>query len=91
MTEVRFPRQERGDRAVCKRCGMVMDDGEPMSSRAEFHHKDKHRDGTKSKCANAGRTFYFDHHVDAWKESAANEVEFFMRKRTRRAAKRATR
>lgn len=65
-------------RVVCRRCGMVMDDCEPMGT-AEFHHKTKHKDGSRSRCKNAGKTF----------GEHATEVGPFMRKRTRRAARRA--
>jgi hypothetical protein len=99
---IAFTKKERGERAVCKRCGMVMDDREPTSPTAEFWHKKTHRDGTQSRCANAGETFYFDFRDgDAMgfftrvggraREDATDEVEWFMRKSTRRAMKRATR
>lgn len=80
--EIPLPR--RGDRAVCKKCGTVMDDGEPMSARAEFYHKPTHRDGTKSKCPNASKMFFWDMQTN----KIDPEIEPFMRKRTRRAVKR---
>ena len=72
-------------RAVCRRCHMVIDDAEPMAGGyAEFFHKRQHKDGTASKCKNAGKTF-FRHASTGWEK----EVVPFLRKRTRRAAKRA--
>lgn len=68
-------------KAVCRSCKKVMDDYEPGSSRGEFFHKDTHRDGTKSTCANAGKTFV----------EGDKEIEPFMRKRERRITKRAAR
>jgi hypothetical protein len=71
----------RRRRAVCRRCHMVMDDCEPMARDGEFNHAAVHRDGTKSRCPNAGQAFYLDRH--------AKEIEPFEPKRVRRAAKRA--
>lgn len=65
---------------VCNSCHMVMEDGEPMAAHGEFFHKTKHKDGSVSKCKNAGKTFYAD----------SREVEEFVRKRIRRASKRVT-
>ena len=73
---------EREEKAVCKRCHMVMDDCEPFSPSPEFVHKTVHRDGSKSKCVNAGKTLFLD--------TDSKEIEPFMRKRVRRAFKRAT-
>jgi len=72
-----MPLPDRGERAVCRRCGMVMDDCEPMGA-TEFWHKKKHADGMPSKCKNAGKPFY----------PGDSEIEPFMRKRVRRATKR---
>jgi len=62
----------RHERAVCARCGLVMEDCEPMGTTAEFHHRtDKGRPG----CPNAGKTFLG---LDS------PEVRPFLRKRARR-------
>ncbi len=66
----------RGERAVCRRCGTVMDDCEPMGS-TEFWHARKYGDGTPVKCKNAGKQFF----------PGDPEIEPFMRKRTRRKTK----
>ena len=71
----------RRERAVCRRCNMVMDDSEPMAREGEFNHANVHKDGTKSLCRNAGRAFYLA------RDNA--EIEPFARKTVRRAAKRA--
>jgi transcription initiation factor TFIIIB Brf1 subunit/transcription initiation factor TFIIB len=95
MTEIRFSRREHNERAVCKRCGMVMDDREPMSNIGEFFHKTEHKDGTKSRCANAGITFRYDFSAPVWTSTnpeTLREIEWFMRKtdascsKTRRCA-----
>jgi hypothetical protein len=65
---------------------MVMDDCEPFGPRPEFFHKKQHKDGTASKCANAGGTFFVK--MIKGQEMWPSEIEPFMRKRTRRAAKR---
>ncbi len=75
-----MPLPDRGERAVCRRCRMVMDDCEPMGA-GEWFHPRKHKDGTSSKCTNAGKSFFTKDIAEQ------KEVEPFMRKRTRRATK----
>lgn len=71
---------DRGRRAVCRRCHVVMDDHEPMSKDAEFYHPRLLKDQkTPRKCPNVGKTFF---------EGDA-EIEPFRRKRDRRAERRA--
>jgi hypothetical protein len=67
------------DRAVCKRCHVVMRDLEPCSPKGEFYHPS----GVDSKgrpytCKNAGKTF----------TSGASEIVPYVRKAARRNIKR---
>lgn len=65
-------------RVVCRRCHVVIDDFEPGSPRGEFNHPKKFGDGTAITCTNLSKVFHEDD----------SEVEPFVRKRFRRAAKR---
>lgn len=83
-------------RAICKRCHIVMHDLEP-NGRAEFYHYEQFADGKPNHCKNAGLTFYHDGKsfvVPRYPQSNItninNEIEWFMRKRERRAIKRAS-
>jgi len=69
---------------VCRRCGLVMSDMEPQMGNGEFWHGAMYTPKTpptpQSTCANAGSTFDL---------TDTKEVAEFVRKRIRRAAKRA--
>jgi hypothetical protein len=66
-------------KAVCRRCGLVINDCEPMDSRAEFFHGAKPHQTRALACPNDLKTFYAE----------SPEIEPFMRKSRRRALKRA--
>lgn len=68
-------------RVVCKRCCSVMEDSEPCAPKGDFFHKKVFADGKANHCVNSGKVFREDD----------KEVEPFMRKSDRRAAKRAPR
>ena len=42
---------ERRDRGYCERCGLVMDDAEPMGAHPEWRHK------ATGRCPNDGESF----------------------------------
>jgi hypothetical protein len=65
-------------KCVCKRCGLVMTDCEPMSGFGEFWHLARPHQTRAKRCANEGKRFH-THNA---------EVEPFMRKSRRRALKR---
>lgn len=71
-------------KVVCRRCGLVMLDMEPQMGNGEFWHgamyTPKSRLTSRSACPNAGGTFDL---------TDTKEVAEFVRKRVRRAAKRA--
>ena len=72
--------QDRDTKAVCKRCHVVMEDAESFVPSGEFFHPVTHRDGTRSKCKNAGRSLLMD--------KDTSEIEPFMRKSERRRNRR---
>ncbi len=67
-------------RGVCRRCGTVMDDTEPMAPSPHFFHPRLFGDGKPNPCKNAGQP---------WSLDDTREVEAFQRKGLRRACKRA--
>lgn len=79
MGQAEAERRERGWRVVCKTCHVVIDDCEPFGQ-SEYVHPTVDRMGAPRLCKNAGKSFSDD----------SPEVEPFMRKRVRRAGKRAT-
>jgi hypothetical protein len=73
---------DRTDKAVCKRCHVVMRDLEPFSGRGEFYHPNGvDLKGRPYTCKNAGKTFV----------TGDTEIVPFVRKRLRRTIKRASR
>jgi hypothetical protein len=73
-----MPLPQRGRRVVCRLCHVVMDDSEPMSAMGEFYHPTLDKNGAPRRCRHKGQSFYID----------SDEVEPFMRKRTRRTSRR---
>lgn len=68
-----------GGKAVCKRCGLVMPDAEPMAPDGEFIHVAKPHQKRALTCVNNLKSFHMQD----------KEIEPFMRKGRRRALKRA--
>lgn len=66
-------------RAVCRRCSLIMTDGEPMTRFGEFYHGARPHQTRAARCSNHGKTFGVED----------REIEPFMRKKLRRALKRA--
>jgi hypothetical protein len=83
--EKRWPKQEPWfrDPLVCRRCGKLMRDSEPMSPSASYYHA-KRPDVV---CVNDGETFGLVPETQLPEEP--KETQLFMRKGTRRASKRA--
>jgi len=80
-------------RAVCRRCGLVMVDCEPMMTNGEFYH----RPYPTKHCINSGHTFalYTPKHFRSigygMHRSPSVEIVPFLRKRDRRSRKRGAR
>lgn len=70
-------------KVVCRRCGLIMSDIEDMTSNGEFWHGPMYMpkaDRKRKPCPNDGKAFDI---------TDTKEVAEFVRKRVRRAAKRA--
>lgn len=74
------------NRAVCKRCGVVMRDMEPGDPGGEFWHPTKDKNGKLYRCQNAGNLFRFRSRYSPGRD--AKEIVPFMRKKQRRSFKR---
>lgn len=71
---------DRDRRVVCRTCHIVMNDSETCQQEGSFYHPTSFSDGQPNKCKNTGKNFGI----------GDKEVDLYVRKRDRRAAKRAT-
>lgn len=77
-----------GDVAVCRSCGALMNDYEPLAHGGEFYHAPR----PGKPCKNDDKTFSFKaagkHQYDRYFSQPNNKIELFERKSVRRSKKR---